>query len=141
MKILKFNNVLELTAFVIMVILFLIPYKINNNANLVFETILGKVLVAMVIISLFTQNPLLGIISVLLAFKLFNLHNNSGMIDEYIPSTKKKKNIIKKYNNFPNTLEETIVRNLKDYTYNNNLNKNTSIFKPTICPTYNAKKV
>ena len=60
MKILKFNNVLELIAFVIMVILFLIPYKMNNNASLVFETILGKVLVAIVIISLFTQNPLLS---------------------------------------------------------------------------------
>lgn len=141
MKVLKFNNVLELIVFVIMIVLFLVPYKINKNTSFIFENVLGKVLVAMVIISLFTYNPLLGLMSVLLSFKLFNLYNGSGMIDKYIPNTKKKDKIIKKYNNFPNTLEETVVRNLKDYKYNNRANKDSSFFKPTLCPTYNAKKV
>lgn len=140
MKILKFNNILELIVFVIMLVLFLIPLKINNNASLVFEHIIGKVLVAVIIISLFTKNPLLGLMSILVTFKLFNSYNNEGLIKDYIPNTKKKQKILKKYNNFPNTLEETVVRNIKDYNYNNNLNKNSSLFKPTMCPTYNAKK-
>jgi len=140
MKILKFNNILELFVFVILLVLFLVPFKINNNASLIFDHVIGKLLVAIIIISLFTKNPLLGLISVLVAFKFFNSYNNTGMISQYIPNSKKKENIIKKYNNFPNTLEETVVRNLKDYNYNNNLNKNISLFKPTVCPTYNARK-
>ena len=141
MKILKFNNVLELIVFVIMLVLFLVPFKINKNASLIFENIIGKLLIAIIIISLFTKNPLLGLISVLVAFKLFNSYiNANGMIDEYIPNIKKKEKIIKKYNNFPNTLEESIVRNFKDYNYNNNLNKDNGLFKATVCPTYNAKK-
>lgn len=141
MKILKFNNVLELIVFVIMVVLFLIPFKMNNNASLIFEHIIGKLLIAIIIISLFTKNPLLGLMSVLVAFKMFNSYNNdTGMIAEYIPNSKKKEKILKKYNTFPNTLEETVVRNLKDYNYNNNLNKDSALFKPTLCPTYNAKK-
>lgn len=140
MKILKFNNILELIVFVIMLVLFLIPLKINNNASLIFEHIIGKLLVAVIIISLFTKNPLLGLMSILVTFKLFNSYNNEGLIKDYIPSTKKKQKILKKYNNFPNTLEETVVRNIKDYNYNNNLNKDASLFKPTMCPTHNAKK-
>jgi len=141
MKILKFNNVLELIVFVIMVVLFLIPFKMNNNTSLIFEHIIGKLLIAIIIISLFTKNPLLGLMSVLVAFKMFNSYNNdTGMIAEYIPNSKKKEKILKKYNTFPNTLEETVVRNLKDYNYNNNLNKDSALFKPTLCPTYNAKK-
>ena len=90
MKILKFNNVLELIVFIIMLAIFLIPYKIDNG-SFIFESIIGKILIAIVIISLFTKNPLLGIISVLVAFKLFNSFNNNGMINEYIPNSKKKK--------------------------------------------------
>lgn len=142
MKILKFNNVLELIVFVIMVVLFLIPFKMNNNASLIFEHVIGKLLIAIIIISLFTKNPLLGLMSVLVAFKMFHSYNNdnTGMIAQYIPNAKKKQKILKKYNTFPNTLEETVVRNLKDYNYNNNLNKDIQLFKPTLCPTYNAKK-
>ena len=53
MKILKFNNILELILFVIMLGLFIIPFEINPNMSLIFENIIGKVLMAIVILSFF----------------------------------------------------------------------------------------
>ena len=139
MKIIKFNNYLEIVLFVIMVVLFLVPFEVNNNASLVFENVIGKILVAIIILCLFTFNPLLGLMSVLLAFKLFNLYNNDGMIKDYIPSKEKKDKVLKKYNDFPLTLEENVINNLKDYKYNNNSNKEKANFKPKKCKIYNAK--
>ena len=109
MKIIKFNNYLEIVLFIIMVVLFLVPFEVNNNASLVFENVIGKILVAIIILCLFTFNPLLGLMSVLLAFKLFNLYNNDGMIKDYIPSKKKRDKVLKKYNDFPLTLEENVI--------------------------------
>lgn len=142
MKILKFNNILELVLFIIMLGLFVIPLEINPNMSFVFENVIGKVLIAIVILSFFTFNPLLGLVSILLVFKLFNLYNknNNGMMRDYIPSTKKKNKILNKYNNFPSTLEESVVKNIKEFKYNNNLNRENIIYKPTLCKTYNAQK-
>ena len=130
MKIIKFNNYLEIVLFIIMVVLFLVPFEVNNNASLVFENVIGKILIAIIILCLFTFNPLLGLMSVLLAFKLFNLYNNDGMIKDYIPSKEKRDKVLKKYNDFPLTLEENVINNLKDYKYNNNSNKEKANFKP-----------
>ena len=104
-----------------------------------FKFISIKNKVNIIILCLFTFNPLLGLMSVLLAFKLFNLYNNDGMIKDYIPSKEKRDKVLKKYNDFPLTLEENVINNLKDYKYNNNSNKEKANFKPKKCKIYNAK--
>lgn len=138
---LKFNNTLEIVLFIIMVGLFIAPLQVNSNYSLIFENVIGKVLIAIIILSIFTLNPLLGVFSILVTFKLFNLYNNnSGMIEQYKSNVSINDNsILKKYNIFPVTLEESTVGSIKDFNYNKVTDK--SNYKSNKCITHNAKSL
>ena len=49
---LKFNNTLEIVLFIIMVGLFIAPLQVNSNYSLIFENVIGKVLIAIIILSI-----------------------------------------------------------------------------------------
>jgi hypothetical protein len=84
-------------------------------ANLV-DSILGKVIIVIVIISLFIySNPILAVLALFVAYDLMRRSSNVTGIDalkKYLPTEEHKTSQFSAFNQFPYTLEQEVVKKM-----------------------------
>ena len=89
------------------------------------DTVLGKIIVAMGAISLFTTHPVVGAIGLVAAYQLIMRSEGHQAAALYIPSETKKSRVLTAMNQFPVTVEEEVIANQIPYVFKRNAQGNT----------------
>jgi hypothetical protein len=115
-SLLKKDKMGELLLMVLFIVYLIMGYKTPEPvANLV-DTLLGKIMIFIIVISLFLYtNPLLAILSLFVAFDLIRRSSKTTGLDalrKYEPSEEKKMSQFTAYNQFPYTLEQEVVKKM-----------------------------
>jgi len=115
MNSLKFNDKRHYVLAAILAIFIVMDIKVPPGvANLV-DTIVGKVVVIMIGLSLMGVNPLVGVLGVIAAYELIRRSSSSSNIFssfDYIPNEESKSNEMQVYQNNEITVEEEVIANM-----------------------------
>ena len=115
-KALKQLKSLELVLFLVFVLFLVSKMELPSFLAKLLDSVMGRAILIVMVASLFLCcNPLLGILGIIVALELLKRAKVSKgtYIDRYTASTETKKEVVfSKLNNFPVTLEETIVNSL-----------------------------
>ena len=115
-KALKQLKSLELVLVLVFVLFLVSKMELPSFLAKLLDNMVGKTLLFAFVVSLFLCcNPLLGILGIVVALELLKRAKvaNGTYIDKYTAATEtKKEKIFSKLNDFPVTLEETVVNNL-----------------------------
>jgi hypothetical protein len=133
-----------------------IPIEIAN----LLDTLLGRVFVAGVAISLLLKNSVLGVLGIIAAYELLRRaeknaaggaagiqipnppawsHAEHNTNDKYLPSEQKKAADLSSLNQFPLTLEETLISEMIPFTSNSSMGAPS--YRPTLDSLYDAARV
>lgn len=89
------------------------------------DTLLGKIVVVMVALSLFGSHPVVGAIGLVAAYQLITRSEGQGAMALYLPGEVKKNQIFKSINQFPVTLEEEVIAKQMPYVFKKNRRGNS----------------
>jgi len=135
-----------------------IPTEVAN----LLDTLLGRVLVTGIALSLLLKNPVLGVLGIVAAYELLRRaeknaaggtpgieipdqrvwshaaeeHNTN---DRYLPTEERKAADLSALNQFPLTLEETVIREM--IPFSSNVPMGQASFRPTLNSLYDAARV
>lgn len=91
-------------------------YPTPEPVAAVVDTLLGKLVIMIVVVSLFVYaNPVVAVLSLLVAFDLMRRSSMSTGIDalsRYAPTERKKMSQFTAFNQFPYTLEQEVVKKM-----------------------------
>ena len=102
------------------------------------DTILGKIVVVMVALSLFAAHPVVGAIGLVAAYQLIMRSQGLHAASIYIPSEAKKSRTLTAMNQFPPTVEEEVIRKMLPSAPRN---LSPPKFKPVLGKLYDAARV
>lgn len=116
MKLVKKEHTGQLVLAVVFIIYLVMGYKTPESvANLV-DTLVGKVVLFLIVISLFMYaNPILAVLALFVAFDLLRRSSAStglGALAKYAPTEEKKMSQFTAFNQFPYTLEQEVVNKM-----------------------------
>jgi len=107
------------------------------------DTTIGKILIAIGALSLFAYtNPLLGVLGVLVAYKLIitaTHSTGSGMLELYEPTEEKKWSGFPQIHKYPYTLEQEMVKKMAPIVKQDSSGKAT--YKPSLENLHDASSV
>lgn len=89
------------------------------------DTILGKIVVVMVALSLFAAHPVVGAIGLVAAYQLIMRSQGLQAASLYIPSEIQKSRVLTAMNQFPVTIEEEVISKQIPYVFKRNAQGNT----------------
>ena len=112
-------------------------------ANIV-DTLLGKLVIMFVVVSLFVYaNPVVAVLSLLVAFDLMRRSSMSTGIDalsRYAPTERKKMSQFTAFNQFPYTLEQEVVKKMAPILQGG-YTMSKATYKPTLEQQHNASHI
>ena len=88
------------------------------------DTILGKIVVVMVALSLFAAHPVVGAIGLVAAYQLIMRSQGLQAASIYIPSEIQKSRVLTAMNQFPVTVEEEVISKQIPYVFKRNAQGN-----------------
>ena len=110
---LKKEHMGEIILIVLMIIYLILGLKTPEMIATMVDNVIGKVVIILIVIYLFMYaNPILAVLSALVAFDLMRRSNDTtglGALSAYAPSEKKKMSQFSAFNQFPYTLEQEVV--------------------------------
>jgi hypothetical protein len=119
-------------------------YPTPEPVAAVVDTLVGKLVIMFVVVSLFVYaNPVVAVLSLLVAFDLMRRSSLSTGIDalaRYAPTESKKTSQFTAFNQFPYTLEQEVVKKMAPILHGGySINKAT--YKPTLEQQHNASPI
>jgi len=102
----------EFILVVLMIIYLILGLKTPQLIANLIDNIVGKVVIILIVIYLFVHaNPILAVLTALVAFYLMRNSSTFGIssLQQYAPSEQKKMSQFSVFNQFPYTLEQEIV--------------------------------
>lgn len=115
-NLLQKDNFGELTLTILFVIYLIMGYKLPNQLSTAISTPIGKIIIMLIAVSLFSCcNPILGILGLFVAFDLIrrsDVYTGIDALKKYAPSEEKKSSQFTAFNQFPYTLEQEIVNRM-----------------------------
>ena len=140
----KKENVGQVILVILFVIYIIMGYKMPTPIANAVDTTLGKIVVAIIALTLFTCcNPILGVLGLFVAFLLIqrsSVETGNAALQSYYPTEKKKASNLTALNQFPYTLEQEVVSKMAPI--NNNVDPNTvANFMPVLDNTHDAAPI
>jgi len=89
------------------------------------DTIVGKIVVVMLALSLFAAHPVVGAIGLVAAYQLILRSQGLQAVSLYIPSEIKKSQTLSAMNQFPVTVEEEVISKQIPYVFKRHAQGNT----------------
>jgi len=131
----------EFILAILLIIYLVMGFKTPDAVANIVDTLPGKVVIIVVVISLFTYyHPVLAVIAMFAGFDLIRRSSESTGIDslqKYVPTEEKRTSQFNAFNQFPYTLEQEMVSKMVPM-----INSGTSItqssFKPVLDDLHNA---
>jgi hypothetical protein len=112
----KKENMSQLLLTILFVIYLIMGYKTPEPVANVVDTLVGKILIFITVITLFMHaNPILAVLSLFVAFDLIRRSSAATGIDalkKYLPTEEKKASQFTAFNQFPYTLEQEVVKKM-----------------------------
>ena len=106
----------ELVLTIILIIYLILGIKTPQPVAFLVDNMVGKIIIFVIVIYMFLyKNPILAIISLLVAFDLMRRSSSSmfnGVMQTYIPSEYNKMSQFTAFNQFPYTLEQEVVNKM-----------------------------
>jgi hypothetical protein len=134
------KNMPQLVLIVLFAIYLIMGYHIPESVATMIDSTIGKILVVIVALMLFSySNPILGVLSLLVAYHLIKSASiKTGMagLEEYYPTEAKKWSPFTPAHQFPYTLEQEVVKNMTTQKFNTEYVK--APFRPTLDDTHDA---
>jgi hypothetical protein len=112
---LKYQTQHHLVLAVLLIIYILVNVPTPHNVATLVDTTLGKMAVGLVALSLFRVNMVIGLLGLAAGYQLLmrsSLTSGSFAIHHYLPSEASKVIDFSRYNDFPPTLEEEMVKKM-----------------------------
>jgi len=81
------------------------------------DNVVGKVVVIMIALSLFAAHPVVGAIGLVAAYVLIKRSEGYKAVENYIPSERKKSQVLSAINQFPVTVEEEVIAKQIPYVF------------------------
>ena len=94
---------------VLLIIFIVSDIRITGVVGELVDTILGKIVVIMVALSLFGAHPVVGAIALVAAYQLIMRSQGLQAAALYLPSERKKSRVFTAMNQFPVTIEEDVI--------------------------------
>jgi hypothetical protein len=134
------KNMPQLVLTVLFVIYLVMGYKMPKGVAMAIDTTIGKIVVVVIALMLFAySNPVLGVLSLLVAYMLINgasIKTGMAGLEEYYPTEQKKWSPFTPAHQFPYTLEQEVVKNMTTQKFNTTYVK--APFRPTLDDTHDA---
>ena len=112
----KKENMSQLALAVLFIIYLIMGYKTPEVVANVVDTLVGKVVIFITVITLFMHaNPILAVLSLFVAFDLMRRSSAATGIDalkKYLPTEEKKSSQFTAFNQYPYTLEQEVVKKM-----------------------------
>ena len=123
----------ELVLAMLFIVYLVMGYKTPEPIANVVDTLVGKILIFIIVIYLFSNaNPILAILALFVAFDLIRRSSMATGLDalqRYAPSEIKKSSQFTAYNQFPYTLEQEVVKKMAPI-----IQSGSSLSKPSYKP-------
>lgn len=105
----------HLVLAILLIIYILVNVQTPHSVATLVDTTLGKVAVSLVALSMFRVNMVIGVLGLVAGYQLLmrsSLTSGSFAIHHYLPSEASKVIDFSRYNDFPPTLEEEMVKKM-----------------------------
>lgn len=122
----------------LMVVFIVMDIAPHSNVCMLIDTIVGKAVVIMVALSLFSLDMLMGIVGIVAAYILIMRCSKKEAVRTFSPSEVKKSKQLSVMNQFPQTVEEEIIGKMIPRT---NPDLQAPDYKPTLQNLHNATKL
>jgi len=123
----------EFILVILMIIYLIMGFKTPDLIANMVDNIIGKVVIILIVIYLFMNaNPILAVITALVAFDLMRRSSDAtglGALAAYAPTEKKKMSQFTAFNQFPYTLEQEVVKKMAPI-----VQSGSSLSKPSYKP-------
>ena len=148
LKLFKKNTSHSLLA-VLLVVFIIFDLKVPSQVANLFDSLLGRIIVISSALSLLAVNPLLGVLGIIAAYELLRRSEEKSekpvvikrrrQSPTTVPVKLSRDRDFKNLNEFPVTLEETVIKNMLPYTSNQYLAPPS--YKPVLNSLYDAAKI
>ena len=112
----KKEHVGQMALTILFLIYLIMGYKTPEPIANVIDTLVGKIVVVIVALSLFIHvNPILGVLGLLVAYDLIrrsSISTGSDALQRYMPTQQKVNSQFTAFNQFPYTLEQEVVKKM-----------------------------
>ena len=135
------RNPQKLLLVLLLSIFIVFDIQIPEQVAQLIDSILGKIIVIVIALSLLNIHPLVGVLGLVAAYVLIERSTTStgtGPMKKYNPSEKKKAQEMTAMNQFPMTVEEEVIQNMLPVTSPDIIPPE---YKPTQEELHNASKV
>lgn len=144
MELFRQENASQLILTILFIIYLIMGYKTPEPVANVVDTIVGKIIIFIIVITLFMHtNPILAVLGLFVAFDLIRRSSESTGIDalkKYLPTEEKKQSQFTAFNQYPYTLEQEVVKKMAPI-----VQSGSTLSKPSYMPLlenlYDAAKV
>jgi hypothetical protein len=132
------NNPTYLVLSALMVVFIVMDISPPTNVCMLVDTIVGKAVVIMIALSLFSLDMLMGTVGIVAAYIFIMRCSKKEEIMTFSPSEVKKTKQLSAMNQYPLTVEEEIIGKMLPRT---NPDLQTPDYKPTLNNLHNATKL
>jgi amino acid transporter len=140
----KKENIGELILGILFVIYLIMGYQTPQPLANLFDSLVGKIIIFIIIVSMFMYtSPVLAILALFVAFDLIRRSSyaiNKGIAQKYYPSEKHKMSQFTALNQFPYTLEQEVVKKMAPIIQSGSVLTKAS-YKPLLENLYDASPV
>jgi hypothetical protein len=141
---LKKQHMGELILVILMIIYLILGFKTPEVIAKLIDSIVGKVVIILIVLYLFMYcNPILAVLSALVAFDLMRRSSDTtgiSALDSYAPSEKKKMSQFTAFNQFPYTLEQEVVSKMAPIVHSGS-SIHPASYKPLLDNLYDASPI
>ena len=139
------KNISQTILGIIFSIYLIMGYKLPSSVATIVDTVYGKVIIVIIALILFAKfNPVLGILGFFVAYNLLTQSSNitgSNALQQYLPTEKKKYTAMTKYNQFPYTLEQEVVKKMAPINKYDSTGSHIYSFKPVLDDQHDAADI
>ena len=132
------SNPSYLVLSLLMVIFIVMEVTPPSNICMLVDTIVGKAVVIMVALGLFSLDTLMGIVGIVAAYIFIMRCSKKEEVRTFSPSEIKKSKHLSSMNQFPMTVEEEVIDKMLPRT---NPDLQSPDYKPTLNNLHNATKL
>ena len=115
-KLLEKKNMPQLLLVILFILYLVLGFKMPHNVANAIDTNAGKLIVCVIALALFGySNPILGILGIMVAYELIkssSITTGSAALAKYYPTETKKWSPFNARHQFPDTLEQEIVKKM-----------------------------
>ena len=137
------KNIPETILTVLFIIYLVMGYKMPEGVATMVDSIIGKIVVVLVALMLFSySNPVLGVLALLVAYQIIkgaSIKTGMAGLEEYYPTEAKKWSPFSPTHQFPYTLEQEVVKNMTTQKFNTEYVK--APYRPTLDDTHDASYI